>query len=276
MSLNVDPSTWRLETDEGIKYKLINPSPSGSANQESESAHEEYIIQAKDLTDFIDNSFPKMLLSGETWGVSTGRAFPGNLSLKTTNISWTGFDSGRPSDPFGSDPDYPLPDNDKTYCKFIKLTIDYGGSESSNDTLMEVSADASGEFMTLPVHNKDAEIVTPGGGNDFPVEDVDMPVSKLIPTTAWTVRYPKLAQAALKPLIAACKWSMGTLNDAPMPIFFNAAKETILFLGYSYNEEFSLRNEPIAFNLKFLEKNIGIDDAGNAIGHNFHYVPEEG
>ena len=276
MSLNENPSTWRLETPGGIKYKLINPSPTGTADQESETAHEELIIQASDLAAFITESYSLMELSGETWVQTIGRSFPGNSVLKTSNISWGGYDTGRPSDPFGSDPDHPLPDTDHTYCDFIKLSIDYGGDGTGNDTLMEVASNASGEFLTLPVHNEDAAIESPGSGEDDPVEDVDMPVSKLMPTTEWTVRYPRLAHAALAPLIASCRWSMGTVNNAAMPIFFGADPETVLFLGYSHNEKFSLDNDPVTFELKFLEKNVGTDDGGNAIGHNHHFVPEAG
>jgi len=130
VSVNEDPSTWRLQTSGGVKYKLVHGFPNGTFEDEDASIQEKYIIRSTDLLKFVSESFPSTFSTplGDIQ-VFPNRPMPGLGSLSTKNISFESLDSGRPVDPFGSDPTA----SEKTYSQFLYVTITYGTGKNKGD-----------------------------------------------------------------------------------------------------------------------------------------------
>jgi len=273
MSVNEDPSTWRLITGD-VPYKLINGFPTGTINEETGQVEEKYIIQASDLRAFIAISFPLgIALDQENIYLTPNRRYPGSVAFVTQSVRWESLDSSKPCDPYGADPGAPV----GTYCPFLTLTITYVTGKKQDDendatTLLEVSADASGEFLMYPIRG----LAKWGAANGPAAQGAQLPASKLVPTTQWTVRWPRINRVFLPRIITAMRNRIGTVNNAAMPMFLNAAAETILFAGYSYREDYTWRegweDTPASIDLKFVEKRVV--QGADVVGHN-HFFREE-
>jgi hypothetical protein len=284
MSL-LDPSTWRLFITNGgnrIPYKLVEGFPKITYERENASADEEYIIRASDLTDFVSVCLPPVTTWDENLAWQSSRALPGNGSLRTKTISVVPFEEGKPADPYNSDQaifgvrDAPP---SSTYAQFLRVSIKYTtGKDKQPDendptTFLEVSADATGEFLMLPMRGDS----TWGGRTDQPVSGVSTPASQVIPEIDWTVRWPYIPATFIPQLLPQMRSHLGKVNSAAMPVLYDADVETILFAGFSLQEQYTWRNgeidkPPVELEFKFLEKHIEID--GEVIGHN-HFWREE-
>ncbi|KKN88381.1 hypothetical protein LCGC14_0249440 [marine sediment metagenome] len=275
MSTNTDPSTWRLRTASGIRYKLMEGFPTGTFEDENATAEEQYIIQAPNLFAFVLESFPPPIVIGNFFINLPKRSFPSLVSLQTKRISYQPFEDGRPSDPFGIDLGAP----DGTYADFLLVTISYATGKNSGDdnnptTFLEISSSATGEIITIPTTGNNF-----GSPTGDPVQDGVVPVSQVIPETEWTVRWSQIPNTFFDVLLNVMRPLMGRVSSVPMPLLRNADASTILFMGWSHEEQFTWKKNfvdapPIQVEMHFVEKNLNID--GFTIGHNHFYNPKTG
>jgi len=273
MSINISSSTWRLRAGI-IPYKLMEGFPKGGIEEEAGGVEEKYIIHSKNLQAFIALSFPLGInLDEENILLTPNRRYPGSNSFVTHRLSWEPFPSNLPADPYGIDLGAPT----GTYTPFITVTISYvtgKQKEDENDplTLLEISADTAGEFLMYGLRGK-AHWGKPGGD---PVKEAQLPATKLIPETQWNVRWPKVNRSFLNTIIAAMRSRIGLVNSKPMTVLFNAPAETVLFAGFSYQEELTWRdgieNTPATVDMKFLERHV--KQGKEVVTHN-HLFREE-
>lgn len=290
--LTEDPRNWRLSTDGGIKYRLI--SMSGQFDADDASITEEYIIQASDLAAFTLESFPDTVSSGSSFTIQPKRRLPGSNSpnVFTQTVGFEGFTSGKPIDPYGSDPNAPSSPAE-TYEQFVKLTINYTNDASQDDDddgeFLNITATASGEFLLLPMRDVDFGDEATQNPLDPPenvVENKDpvVPATKLLPMEEYRVSLPSILITALPGLVARARARMGAVNSQPMPVFWDAVPETILFTGYGYEKKYSWKGVSASFDMTFLEKAV-VDQApllvngqvfipGRWFGHNHFWNPE--
>ncbi len=270
MSTNTDPSTWRLRTAGGIKYKLFEGSPTGMFDDEDATAQEQYIIEARNLLAFAIESFPAPVLFGNFYINKPKRPLPSLGTLHTKRISYKPFEEGKPTDPFGAD----LLAPSGTYTNFLLVTISYGTGKNDETVFLEVSSSATGEVITIPTTGNNF-----GSPTGDPVQDSVVPVSQIIPETEWTVRWSQIPNAFFNTLLDVMRPLMGQVNSAPMPLLRNADASTILFMGWSHEEQFTwkeglVNTPPIQVEMHFVEKNLRLD--GFTIGHNHFYNPKSG
>ena len=282
MSINVDASQWRLQTDGGIPYKLKEGSPSGSFGDDS-AITEIYIIRASDLQAFIYESTSTLVSwPGGIYGIGAGRAFPGIAGLLTTDISFKPLESSKPCDPWGIDSGAP----DGTYCPYLELTIKYstlpgeGGSgvdPNDPETILEVTADTSVSILQMAASSSNWN---PSGTTLEPPEDPNIPAGKLEAQTEWTISYPKFPWQILGDVMLNVRQCLGHVNSVIMPILGNAAAETILFSGLSVRRQLMAGADGFEsgaqVTLKLTEKNVKNDDSSEELGHNHFYRPEKG
>lgn len=284
-------NAWRLRTAGGIPYRLFEGSPGGGFSEEDADATEVYIIQASRLNDFILESFPNpAVVRGDGWSFQKKRKMPGPNLLYTTKVTYDGFPKGVPIDPWENDTNAPS----GTYAEFLKVTISYatnkdqgnkedddpgGGDDGGDDDedFYQVSAQASGEFFTLPTRG-----LTWADEDDYPgrppkdreaIDDVLVPASMIIPEIEYTVTYPFLTPWMTRVLVHRYRQTMGGVNDNPLAVFLNAPAETILCVGFSYTWKNTWRtgNSKIDFEGRFLEKS---PEPG--AGHNHFWRPGVG
>jgi hypothetical protein len=286
MSLNINTSEWRLSTG-GIKYKLIDGYPRGGADEESGQIEEKIIIRSADLAAFYELSFPLGTVSGDLFLINPNRRYPGLSSHTTRTISWEPFIDSKPCDPYGIDPSAPA----GTYGDFVVVTITYetgkqDEDESDPETFLEISADTAGELVTVPVRGKsnfasEQDVAyAKAQGEEIqgdPVKGAMVPVTKFMPETQWTIRWPRVTRSYLPTVISAMRERLGHVNDEAVTLLFNAPRGTVLFMGFSYQEEFTwrdggLENTPASIEFKFLEKHH--KQGGNVIGHN-HFIQDD-
>ncbi len=117
-------------------------------------------------------------------------------------------------------------------------------------------------------------------GDEEVNRDPTIPVPILVPQTEWTVSWPQIRFDLFRDVyIHRLRIILGRVNSTPFPLLFNAEAETLLFMGYSYKQTNTWRddhiNEPIAsLELKFVEKRIMWK--GVIIGHNHFWRPGKG
>ena len=277
MSFDPDPKTWGLSAG-GIKYRLMNGYPKGSIDEETGQIEEKYIIHSSDLVKFLGLSFPLGIdLDEETYIISPNRRFPGAPAFATTTVSFEPFEDSLPADPYNIDPDAP----DATYGKFMFVTISYVTGKQQEDennaiTLLEVSADSTAEFLTVPVRGKSTWGDSSSPSKREEVKGALTNVTKLIPETQWDVTWPQVQRSFLPTIIGALRNRIGQVNSKKMSMLHNAVKETVMLVGFSYREDFTWRdglvNTPATITMKFLEKHT--KQGKVVIGHN-HFIQDE-
>lgn len=294
MSLNVDPRHWHLRTEAGIPYKLLEGYPRGSFARDKGQVEEAYLIRASDLLAFVYESFPPLLLFGNFFRMQSNRRMPRVPSLVTRQVNFEPWPPDVPCDPWSNDSRAAA----GTYTQFLKVTISYETAdhddeeedEQQPETYLEISADTAGEFLVLPQRAsskwKPPEPGTPeyyaqgnppskGPEND----DVNVPVTQLVPQTQWNVRWPRIARSFVRTLVKRGRSMIGNVNSKPMRILQDAPPETVLFLGFGFRQTYTWSareadQQPVEFDFKFLEKQIRVGDA--VFGHNHFYRPSKG
>lgn len=282
MSVNVNPSTWRLRTAGGIPY--LKKSLDGEFSIEDSSASETYIIQASKLEAFALECFPCNVTLGGYLVFGRERQLPGVTGLYTKKVKYKGLTDGKPIDPFGVDSGAP----DGTYEQFLEITIEYGRSELPDgdqdqddpQTFLEISSSATTNFLADTEGATGAAWGTPYGSTDATNSsnvDVDVPGTVVETTIDWSFRWPQVPYAYFSDtLIARMRSAIGKVNNGPTALFHNAPAETILFLGYSINQSITWRRDtgvavpPLNIDFKFSEKSF-LDSAGNQVTHNHMY-----
>jgi len=286
MSIHIDPSEWNLSTDGGIPYKLLEGFPRGSFEDENADSEEQYIIRASDLSAFVLESFPPhIIMGGNAFLFQANRAFPSLSTLRSRRVSYEPLEQGKPTDPYNTDPNA----SDGTYAEFLRVTISYstgkGEDFDPNDpfTFLEITADASGEFLMLPVRSGESEWRDP----DIPVvpdfdpvvKGLNAPVSQMIPEIEWTVTWSQLDHTFFAILLPLMRENLGKVNLTPMPLLYFAPSQTLLFAGFNMRGQESWRGDqggisPVQIEMKFIEKHLLID--GEIIGHNHFWREEDG
>jgi hypothetical protein len=290
MSIHEDPSTWRLATVGGIPLKVKQRS--GDFSMEQASAQETCIIRASDLLNFVQESFPVPF----TWfgGLfhPRRRYMPGFPAMITTSISWKGLTEGLPVDPFSADAAAP----DDTYQDFVELTINYSTSPwndqecNPNDpkTFLEISGDASGEFISIPSrgdnwwYNQGFDASNPAGNFlDEPAREKDLPTTITESEIEWSVRWSQVPHSFFNgTVIDRLRTRLGTVNSTEMSLFYDAPIDTVLFIGFAMRFQYTWRsglsgNPPVELELKFLERNFTSSE-GVAVTHQHVYRPGHG
>ncbi len=281
MSVNVPASEWRLSTAGGIPYKLI--SRDGNFDAENAEAQEIYLIRAGDLLAFIAESFPLPVVFLDSLAYTPRRYFPGMPSMPSQRVTWKTHTEGLPIDPWNVDSGAP----DGTYLGIVEVTIDYATTsleDPDNDdprTFLEISSNAAGNFLAVPVRGNAYWLDIVGDVVDVEVKESDVPQTVIENNVEWTVHWPQIPFDFFDgELIPRLRSKMGKVNDTPMELLHNAPAETMMFLSYTTSQEYTWRSgfagrTPIALDMKFLEKNF-LDADDNQVTHNHVYRPGVG
>ena len=288
MSLNLDPSTWRITypkhhpaTPGGdFKVKLMEGYPRLSIGKDDAMVEEQIIIEAEEVGRFISDAFPLVSVKSDKLQVPKTRTrfFPGLGVFLASTIEAQPFIEGLPADPFLLDEGAP----EKTYTRFYVLTIKYDAPPGLNDqegspgdeidplTFLERSCVATGEYLHSYGPSRmryKAELGAVGAAADAALEvettnQAGLPVIITVPEIEWTLKWPIIPADLMSDVIVPnMDARQGTVNFAVMPIFFNAQPETVLFVGYNINQAFNWRagfieTPPIQLEMKFLQKQI--------------------
>ena len=265
-----DPGEWRLTSPGGIKHKLIRQW--GRFGREDSSWNQEICIQSHDLLAFIVECFPAPVVDGN-FVIYDRRFYPAGLSaLECKDITVEGFTSGRPIDPFAAGVAlYTAEEYVKTFEPYLRVTITYGPSPTNDRqrdpdnpfTFLEISASAAGEFLTSEVNQDDVNWEDEDGETEQP-NDTDTELNQTVTSleVEWTCKWPQIPFAffydVLKPRMHSV---MGRVNNAPLALFGDAPAETILFLGYQKDHEYTWRDgytgsSPVGVTMRFVEKNF--------------------
>lgn len=279
---------WRLRTAGGIPYRLV--SRTGKFAKEEASGTEVRIIRADDLLSFAAACFPApTVLPNGRLHYPQGLTMPGILTLPAKDLSWKALVE-KPTDPFSSD----VAAQAGTYDDYVEVTIEFGTSKENDKerdpddpkTYLEISSSASAEFVAQPLRNDpDAGpanfwMNAAGTSDEAEVKEADIPNTFFVPATEWTVRWTQLPNEFFKgTLLPKMRKVLGAVNSLVMPSLYDAAVETILFLGYNHQEQYTWRAEqsgmpPIEVTMKFLERNLVAD--GVTVTHNHVFRPGVG
>jgi len=205
--------------------------------------------------------------------------------MQSVRIAWESWDDGVPIDPFGSDPTAP----DGTYYDFARVIVDYstqsntggsgGGNPDPNDpfTFLEVSVVGGGNYIYTPSRGS---LTWKGEGSEENTEirERDVPISIRQPEVEWVIRWSQLPFSFFNlTLIERLRANLGRVNSEPFKVIFNAPAETILFTGWSMQQQFTWRSglngqPPLQLELRFAEKNF-ISNEGVQVTHNHFYRP---
>lgn len=283
-----DPSTWRLRTTPGnVPYRIVGME--GSFEPERADATMEVLVASADLLSFADEMFPAPYLFGG-FPVYPARGRITGTPLKCQKFTWKAHVDGKPVDPFNIDETAPS----GTYQSVCSVSINFSTDGNTGDnqdqdesvpndpsTFLEVSCSGAGEFIhsTAPkavwVDDYDEEGYWVGTTNKLSTT----PVSILVPEVEWDIRWPRIPyQYYTDTLVSRIRSCLGKVNSSAMTALFNAPKETILFVGYSMQKNYTWRTNtqpPFTLNIKFTEKHV-VDDAGTIRGHNDFWKADVG
>lgn len=278
-----DPSKWRLKTSSGVPYKFVNLV--GEFETIAASADQTILIPSNRLLDFMKDMFPDPTSFGSTSNpvLEQLAGFPAYGSRK---ISFRSQDENLPIDPFNSDPDA----DPRTYHPIIELNVHYDTlTQDNNDpnVFLEISSNASGDFLFTSAPNarrlnkkptegeeqSDDDLedpnVDPAGQmseseieRSKPVKNPTIPIVITQPMIEWNVRWRLIPYDLwADTILPRIRSIMGKVNSRTFPFLYNASPETLLFVGWSHNEQKTWRDgfvetPPITLNLKFLEKRV--------------------
>lgn len=250
MSLHIDPSLWRHRTEGGIPYKLMEGHPKGSFGDDAATATEIYLIQASDLSDFVDEVMSQSeAWPGGGWRHRPARGLPGYPALRTKKVDWEPHEGGLPCDPFGAG-EYsswasPQEAPAGTYAKFLKLTISYSTSklDDKDQDLLEISCSGAGEFLLLPP--SEAKVHDDGAPDGPPkpkqIPDPGFPLTVSVPGVEWSVKYNRIPRSEMPTVLSLCRGMLGKVNNAPVPLLMATGIHTLMFMGFSMRAKWSWR-----------------------------------
>lgn len=296
-----DPTTWRLRSAGGIPIRLVERS--GSFTSEDADAEEVYLVRASQLFSFILEVFPAPIPFGQSVLYPALRRFPGSFGpiLKVKEASWESNVPGMPIDPFIADPLAP----DGTYHPIVRLTLKYGTVKDEDedddesdpndpDSFLRVTGRAAGEYihsqapgakwqkksipdLDQPQSDEFGNPINPDEKEQGQAPNV--PATILVPETEWTVTWSRIPLTVFRnQIVSRLRSRLGKVNSEVMPLLHGAKKETILFAGYDFDEQYTWRTDtqpPVRLSLKFLEKRVE-SPIGVIGGHNHFYRPGKG
>lgn len=287
---NLPNSTAGYRTS-GVRYRVI--SRTGDLVKGTYTVTETYLIRASDLRLFIIDTFPPPDHDAIT-GVpkEQSRWLPGSSApmCRASKASWKEHIPGLPADPFNAHPGA----SQGTYQQCLEVSVVYEpfALQNADDpwTYLHIRANAAGEFLHMQSSNVYWE--TPGNKN----KSAMIPATVIVPETEWTVMWPHMTKynfrRRLLPKLREC---MGKINSTSFEVLFNAPKDTIMLVGFEFEEvsqdpiivqvategetELSISDRQyVQVTMKFLEKQIipDLNATLNVYGHNHFWNPDEG
>lgn len=110
--------------------------------------------------------------------------------------------------------------------------------------------------------------------------DPTVPILIIVPQTEWSVKWNQIPFAFFRDvLIHRIRACLGKVNSNRFPLLFGATRETLLFNGYTYTQQYTWRDgfveaPPISLEMKFVEKRVLW--GGVIRGHNDFWRPGVG
>lgn len=309
-----DYSTWRLQTDGGIKYRFLGSS--GDFTSEQGSIQWRALFRAEDLMDVLRELFPPAPIVG---GISHPRygTMPGLVGVGALKFTYRTWNGDKPGDPFGADSAAPI----GTYSGFIEGTVTYGNVNAKGPdpadprTFLEINSKVSGEYIHIaPEGTKSQPDENPVSSNDYnpetspildeqtgelrddpsdvpselktpspesrPIRTPALSSTILVPKTEWTIKWKAIPQRHFRDvLIHRLRLCNGRVNSKPVPFLYGSKPETLLFAGFDYSESYTWRegavdSPPIDVSISLIEKSVIWK--GTTIGHNHAYMPNKG
>jgi len=305
MSVNIDPSLWRLASSSGIPVKLLKRS--GSLSRKTGTGVEEYLIQASRLTDFLSLGLPGPRAAYGLIEYPGRIAMFGVPSLVVDSMKWEAWDD-RPIDPFNQDGSIAAtatPEN--TYGEFVKVTVTYKPREKGKDdkdsdpndpmTFLEMTSDSGGEYYTMESPNQAKWVTIEWDkvkeewtyADQGSVLEKNIPGTEIVPIVNWRIRWPSIPneiyKAIILPRVKAC---LGTVNSKTVPFINNALPYTLRLETYSTSESYTWDTEhvnapPITLELVVTEKSfkgLGRISTGEMkttdVTHLHYFTPDDG
>ncbi len=292
MSVNLDPSTWRLSTLIGIPYKLKDGTPTFSANRDGNMVVKEtIIIEADNLLDFIAESVPVTeAFPGGVWAYIPARAYPGIPSLLTQSTEAKPLDTSKPADPTGIDPGASA----GTYGGFMEVDVTYSTIDATTEdedegeatTFLEISSDAGAEIIAANLEGsalyKLEEERNIGGvifpiGAFAPITDINNLITRIVPQIEWTVSFPLVNNAVADIILGVARPLLGKINSAAMPVLKGASVGTIIFTSMGLRESYAVDANGVIqkqnqLSMKFSEKHI--EEGDTVKGWNYFFIKE--
>lgn len=281
-SETLNPSTWNRKTNGGIPYRVLEGYPTITGDEGKASATEKYIIRASDVEAFYTESLPApvVYLGSVYW--PPRRKMPGAPILITRTITFAPHNGTMPGDPFDVDSG-----NAASYDQFYDVTIQYETLENESDqeqdpndpeTFLEHSVTAAGEFMSWPptkTQTSPGDVTATPGAGSAPNEDIMTPIVKTVPTLEHILKWKN----CLAPNWTRIIGLLGHVSDRTEPLFFNAKRETVLFMGVSGTQSYlwngaSVGVQPWTLDFRFSCK--AITEGGSVYGWNHVYSPKHG
>lgn len=291
----IDFDNVRLSTAGGIPYKRVS-GPTYSEDREKATAQERIIIEALNLDAFMAEALPYPIILAGFIVIDPARRLPGAPWMITKSVSMTPVVESLPVDPFGSDLNNGLTDDEyaATYGRLVYLDITYetgvGNEDEQNQpdendpvTFLEHSLSAGVEYLSIPPTNStvaEGEDPETNQGTYSANRDAQLGAFKIIPTVEHQLKW----KWALKPNWTTIYGAMGKVNDSAIKLFHNAKKHHVLFTGVSGTQNYrmfrSRRNQtglivdPWSLEFKFSQRTI--NDGGAQYGWNHVFSPKKG
>lgn len=281
-----NPASWALRTPGGIPYKLLKMS--GEFEMSNGGGTAEVIIVSTDLIAFCTELLPSVFTIGSV-SIPIYKRFQ-NVNLAVLKIGFDHFSDDLPIDPFLADPAAPP----GTYYPVIKCTVHFGLPSSSSNTsdattYIEVTADATGEYIHNPPTNTKSQPMKSTGPTDAPTTNgspnkVRVPVlphTILVPQTQWNLTWKLIPKPIFTDIIEPrLDLLMGRVNSAEFSITHVSIPETLLFAGYNHKYSYTWRGHDwdtpyVELTLKIIEKRV-VDHNDIVRGHNDFWRPGYG
>jgi hypothetical protein len=174
-------------------------------------------------------------------------------------------------------------------CLLVEVTWEQEAPQDTNDpwTYLDIRGTVAGEYLTIQATNAYWE--TPGE----PVKQPLLAATAIIPELEWTVTWPFVTLKTFRDVMTPkFRDAFGKVNSSPFDLLFKAPAETIMFVGYDFEEvgfdsELNQMDAPITskekwsdrnyvrIDAKFLEKRVG-GTATEPYGHNHFWNPDKG
>jgi len=279
MTITVPSNQWRLASEGGVPVRVV--SRSGTFESNESTATETFIIRGNQLMAFALESFPPPIYVGGLFYYPRSRSMTSLPALITKRISWKSAVDGKPIDPFGNDPSAP----NNTYEGDVEVTIEYGTSPGNDtppdpddpSTFLQITANASGEFLVLPAAFAN---MTWADFPGIPITRPDIPHTITQSLVEWNAHWSQIPYDYLTDiLVAKLRDKLGKVNSGVMPLFYDAPANTIMFTGYTISQQYTWREgytgkSPVEMDFKFFEKNF--ESGGVSVTHQHIYRPGGG
>lgn len=290
-----DKATWRgVFPKTLVPFRLIDHS--GTIEQNSSSVEETYMIATEDLLLFVVECFPPPDLR---FGIPifNNRRLPGT-NLYARRIRYKGHTSGKPIDPFNRDSTAET----LTYEKFLDVTVEYSNEQKPVDpedpkTFLTIKGSTAGEFLHAGTPKADWE--EPDGSVSENKISSGIPATIIVPETQWTLTWEQIPRKFFEStVIKRFRRAMGKVNAGEFSLLFKAPAETLLFLGFDYDDVQSrftddsaavldtddeeirdsiVYQEFVTVTVKILDKHVvDEDDTTRVFGHNHLWKPDVG